>query len=317
MKMRKMIGVMLLLAVLASFGWRAAQAQDANQLFVPETGHWVMGEFLTKYRSVPDPVLLFGYPITDAYQDRLSGLVVQYFQKARFELHPDTASELRVQLSPLGEYIYDSSDPLVLPSNFPTCRQFAETGFQVCYAFLDFFDANGGVAQFGYPISNFELQDERIVQYFQRTRFEWHPERPSGQRVALGELGSEYFTVRGEDPSRLLPNLSDNVLQTILNLRVRAFTQTAVTGLKGSQTVFVVVRDQNLLPVSNAQVALNVKLPSGEESHYVAQAPTDANGIARISFPFEAKKHGMAVVKVMVLYESLSAETVTSYRIWW
>ncbi|NTW00543.1 MAG: sortase, partial [Oscillochloris sp.] len=53
----------------------------------------------------------------------------------------------------------------------------------------------GGLAVFGYPIS--EPFDEdvgsgtRQVQYFERNRFEEHPEEPAAYRVQLGRLGAE------------------------------------------------------------------------------------------------------------------------------
>ncbi len=45
--------------------WGTASAQSANVQFFPETGHNVKGDFLRFYKSVRDPKLLFGYPITE------------------------------------------------------------------------------------------------------------------------------------------------------------------------------------------------------------------------------------------------------------
>ena len=65
--------------------------------------------------------------------------------------------------------------------------------------FKQYWEANGGLAQFGYPISEeFEernAEDGRtyIVQYFERARFEHHPEHPPDQRVLLGLLGKQVF----------------------------------------------------------------------------------------------------------------------------
>jgi len=64
-----------------------AQTTGGSQYF-PETSHWVSGPFLDKYNSVEEPELLFGYPITEEFDDPISGYLVQYFQRARFELHP-------------------------------------------------------------------------------------------------------------------------------------------------------------------------------------------------------------------------------------
>src|SRR5207249_5298822 len=70
-------------------------------------------------------------------------------------------------------------------------RAFPETGQTVHGAFLDFFDANGGLETFGYPrTGEFEL-NRHVVQYFQRSRMEYWPENPPGDRVRLGLLGVE------------------------------------------------------------------------------------------------------------------------------
>ncbi len=61
----------------------SVQAENKSSVYVPETGHWIWGEFLTEYNSVDDPLLYFGYPITDDFIDSVTGQHVQYFQKAR------------------------------------------------------------------------------------------------------------------------------------------------------------------------------------------------------------------------------------------
>src|SRR5262245_52283031 len=42
--------------------------------------------------------------------------------------------------------------------------------------FLEFWREHGGQLIFGYPISEEIVEDGRIVQYFERARFEYHPE---------------------------------------------------------------------------------------------------------------------------------------------
>ena len=51
---------------------------------------------------------------------------------------------------------------------------FAETGHTLAYVFREFFDQNGGLVQFGYPISEVFAEDGRPVQYFERAWLEWH-----------------------------------------------------------------------------------------------------------------------------------------------
>jgi hypothetical protein len=82
--------------------WGSASAQSADVQYFPETGHHVKGDFLRFYKSVPDPKLIFGYPITEQMTSR-DDKTVQYFQRARFELHTDSPENQRVQLTSVGQ----------------------------------------------------------------------------------------------------------------------------------------------------------------------------------------------------------------------
>ncbi|MFN8485064.1 MAG: glycosyl hydrolase [Anaerolineae bacterium] len=62
----------------------------------------------------------------------------------------------------------------------------SETGYTVSGAWLDFYQANGGLSIFGYPRSSVmvdPLDDRQCVQYFQRAVLEWHPENPPPFRI--------------------------------------------------------------------------------------------------------------------------------------
>jgi hypothetical protein len=74
---------------------------------------------------------------------------------------------------------------------------FSVTGHTLGGVFLDYWQQQGGLQQFGYPITE-EFQESSsntgkayLVQYFERVRFEYHPENPASNRVVLGLLGSE------------------------------------------------------------------------------------------------------------------------------
>lgn len=318
MRIRKWWGplVCLLALLLGLAGWRTAGAQR-NERYFPETGHIVTGEFLAFYESVDDPLLLYGAPITDAFVDPIYGRLMQYFQKARFELYPDQPAELRVKLSPLGKYTHPIGLPRVLPASSVGCQTFTETdaSFQVCYAFLDFFNAHGGVSQFGYPISGMEIQDGRVVQTFQKARFEWRPELTSGKRVQLAELGRIYFDQQALDQKYL--RQKDNLPQTILQLGVRAYPERPVTSLQGKQNVFVIVQDQNRLPVGGAVVELTVRMPAGEGQDIHLQSTTDKNGIARFGFYFQTTRPELVPLEITASLDDMQTNTTSSFRTWW
>jgi hypothetical protein len=314
--LRRGLFICLLSLLVGISGLRPANAQS-NERFFPETGHTVSDDFLIYYERAANPLLVYGFPITEAFQDPIFGRSVQYFQKARFELYPNETPDLRVRSTPLGSLLYKPGQRRFLPENSPGCRtiQYGEATYQVCYAFLDFFLTNGGIDQFGYPISNLESQDGRIVQYFQKARFEWHAQLPSGQRVQLTELGCIYFALQAIDKNHL--RQKDNMPQTILRLNVRAFPERAITGLYGRQTVYVVVQDQNLLPVADAQVSLRIHLPTAKKPDFVAETRTDENGLARLSLPFQIDRPGTLVMDVTARLDDLQGETISSFQAWW
>ena len=188
---RVIIGILLLSAAALGVA-QSVNAQSSDSIYVSETGHWIWGDFLHLYNSSSDPLLLFGYPITDDFTDPLSDSRVQYFQKVRFDL-VDTNQGQKVQIAPLGLLMYRPGAPIAdIVQEGPTCRTYV-SGFAVCYAFLQFYDANNGAVFFGDPISSVEVIDGRYMQYFENVRMEWWPDRPSGQRVILTDLGRLYF----------------------------------------------------------------------------------------------------------------------------
>lgn len=311
------IGILLLTFVGFVAGQRVYAQTTGGSIYFPETGHFVRDEFLEKYNSVPNNRELFGLPITDAFDSEFIGIRVQYFQKVRFELHPEDPIDLRVQLSPLGSYLYEPGQTLPVPPNSPACQYFPEIDFSVCYSFLDFFRKNGGVGQFGYPISGFEVHEGWIVQYFQRARFEWHPERFPGDRVILTNLGNQYFEFQDEKPYRLRPNL-DNAIpqQPTTGLKTRAFVSKPIQSLRGNQTLYVIVQDQYLRPVENAFVVFDVTYPDGTTDSRQMET-TNALGVSFLSFPFSVETPGIAELQVTATYQTMQSRTKTSFQIWW
>jgi hypothetical protein len=68
---------------------------------------------------------------------------------------------------------------------------FPETGFCISGRFQQFWEQHGGLAVFGYPLGAPFEQDGRTVQYFERQRFELHPENQPPYDVLLGRLGDD------------------------------------------------------------------------------------------------------------------------------
>ncbi|HMQ35325.1 MAG TPA: PQQ-dependent sugar dehydrogenase, partial [Chloroflexaceae bacterium] len=129
-------------------------------------------------------------------------------------LHPENARPYDVLLGRLGAQLLADAGPAA-PAAPPAgpCRAFAETGQQACGPILAAWRANGlqldgrpgvseaeSLALFGLPLGPLEtrtLADGRSyqVQWFERARFELHPENEPPYDVLLGLLGRE---LRGE-----------------------------------------------------------------------------------------------------------------------
>jgi hypothetical protein len=304
---RFFLPILMLAFLLAS--WGPVQAQSTDVQFFPETGHSIRGLFLQFYKSAKDPQLVYGYPITEQMVSR-DGKTVQYFQRARFEL----TNIQSVQLTALGSLTHQAKSPLTI--NNPNACQMYPTGFPVCLTFLDFYKANGGPAQFGNPISPFELSDGLIVQYFEAARFEWRADRPADQRVVISDLGRIYFDQLKEDSARLSPiGPPNNTINPVLSLSVRAFVLKAVTFRSGQQTIYIIVQDQVGKPVTNAIGRALVRLPDGTNTEI--PFTTNDSGIAVVSFNFSSQKSGELVpIEVTVDYQGVTGATKTSFMIW-
>lgn len=283
-----------------------------HEPFFRETGHFVNGEFLDFYNRVPAFELVYGYPITEQFISR-DGKTVQYFQRARFELVTDSQGNSTIQLTPIGLALYQPAAPSE-SKIASACEIFA--GFQVCYDFLDFYKANGGVAQFGNPISSAEDQAGLYVQYFEKARFEW---RTNGvtPRVEISQLGRSYFDYLAEDRAHLnAVEPQDATINPVLSLDVRAFVSKSVTRANGEQTVSVVVQSQTSQSVSGAKVKLTIHLTDGTTQELTSM--TNAEGIANLSFSFANQTAGNLVpIEITVDYQGLPGKTKTSFRIWY
>ena len=310
MKTARRFGVLLVILtfLLAPLGRAGAQGSDDEQYF-PETGHTVRGEFLRFYRDAANPELVYGFPITEQFTSR-DGKAVQYFERARFELNGS------VQLTPLGQQSYERGGPKLDINNPAACKSF-QTGYPVCFAFLEFYQAHGGETQFGNPISPFEFHENLIVQYFENARFEWRADRPEGQRVVLTDLGRLYFNRLGEDQTQLRPiRTLDATISSVISIHARAFVKNAITQSSGQQTVYIIVQSQTNQPVANANGRATIHFTDHSTEEYFFT--TNAAGLGSVTFNFENQTAGKLVpVEIIATYQGLAAKTTTSFRIWY
>jgi hypothetical protein len=317
-KFARVCGVIFMVCMLlASNGMRVSAQEDTTSQYFPSTGHNISGAFWTYYQHIPNAAYVFGAPITEQFTDIQSGRIIQYFQRARFEYYPENPIEQRVKLSAVGQHVFQHSKVEGKLDIFTPigCRSYADTGFSLCYAFLEFFDANGGEDIFGKPVSPFVFYNGRIVQYFERARFDWFPENPDGEKVVLAEVGRIYFDIVPEDANRLQPVRAENTPGDVRALFPKAFTWKAVTGLDDTQAVYVVVQDQTFTPVVDATAIITITWPKGETQRMAKT--TNALGVVAVPFQVLDQPHGgMVLIDVEVQYMGLTKKTQTSFRVW-
>ena len=173
--------------------------------YFKETGHTLRDPFL-KYWTEHGGLAMFGYPKTDVFD--VAGRPVQYFERARFEYYPEfQGTPYEVQLGLLGNYVTRGrtfgreSAP---GKEDPDRTYFAETGHYLGGGFRSYWQRHGGLGMFGYPISGEFPEVSPIngktytVQYFERARFEYHPEfKGTEHEVLLGLLGNQVLYAPG------------------------------------------------------------------------------------------------------------------------
>jgi hypothetical protein len=225
MKRRGRLIVALLLALVAGRIPPIGTHAQADQRCFPETG-FCIAERIRTFWEHNGGLPVFGFPITPQQEEAVEGrpLQVQWFERNRLELHPENAPPYDVLLGRLGvdRLRQQGRDWARLSQRSPQagCRFFAETGHNVCDDFLTARHANGlefdgrrgtseaeNLALFGLPVS--EPQTELvegmpyIVQWFERARFEFHPENQPPYTVLLGRLGALPNVCGAPDPSPL------------------------------------------------------------------------------------------------------------------
>ncbi|GAC1650176.1 MAG: hypothetical protein NVS4B8_24220 [Herpetosiphon sp.] len=220
-----MIRRMLLpiLALLALFAQPALAASlDARRCFpgTPGITDCIAGRFL-EFWTTGGGLEVFGYPITDQHAEARGeasvSYVTQWFERNRFERHPEQVAPYDVLLGRLGAELLlkhgrdwrteeqVGTNPLRAP-----CRQFTVAPAitrEVCGAFLVYWLGHGlqdarldrygtSLALFGLPLTGVRQEtnpngDAVLTQWFERARFEWHPAQADPYKVQLGLLGTE------------------------------------------------------------------------------------------------------------------------------
>ncbi len=215
-----LIALVLMLSV--PVGQAAAAPSSPDDLlmprYFPETGFWVQGLF-RQYWETHGGLYIQGYPISGVFKQ--DGFYRQYFERSVFEYHPENAgTPYVVELVRVGADMTQSRtsekpfQPIAPFADSQDHVYYAPTQHSLNYGFKTFWNQNGGLQNFGYPLSEeFDEQNPappagdgatHTVQYFERARFEYHPEfKGTKYEVLLGLLGREYLAKKGAPASAL------------------------------------------------------------------------------------------------------------------
>lgn len=158
---------------------------------------------------------VFGFPIAPQQEEMIEGkpYQVQWFERNRLELHPENQPPYDVLLGRLGVDVLTKQgrdwQSFAKSDAQDGCMFFPDTGHNVCGDILLAWQASGleidgqpgfshaeNTALFGLPVSGQieeTLSDGNTyqVQYFERARFELHPENQPPYHVLFGLLGTE------------------------------------------------------------------------------------------------------------------------------
>jgi hypothetical protein len=211
--------IVLLLAAGASSAAAAPAAEEGSTtaVFFRETQNWIAPPFY-QFWSKNGGLPIFGYPLapTDLMTSPDDGntYATQIFERNRLEYHPENPEPYRVQLGRLGVEVLQKQGRnwQDFPKGTPKrgCDFFPETGHTLCEPFRSYWRRYGldlgfrgvtraeSIALFGLPISEPMMETNAdgatvLTQWFERARFEYHPNNPPQYRVLLGLLGKELY----------------------------------------------------------------------------------------------------------------------------
>jgi hypothetical protein len=185
----------------------AAAAQTAQRCF-PETGFCISGP-IRRYWERNGGLAVFGFPISAQRTETVEGSwtgPVQWFERDRLEDHWNDGQGVLAGRLGARALELQGINWQTLPGDdaaIAGCRFFRETQFNLCEPFLSYWQNNGGLARFGYPLTR-QRQEvlqgrEYTVQYFERRRMELHPENAgTPYEVLLGLLGHDVYAAEGD-----------------------------------------------------------------------------------------------------------------------
>jgi hypothetical protein len=290
----------------------------------------ITGRFASYWRD-GGGLAVFGLPLSPSKKEQVGdqSYHVQYFERARFELHPELQRPYDVLLGRIGvdRLAAHGRDWTTFPKADPgTPHYFPETGHAIAPQFWGFWSTHGiefdgnknaislpeAIALFGLPVSEAQMEyaedgNMYLTQWFERARFEYHPQNQPPYDVLLGRLGAELVAQQQAPtppPTPVgLPGIPSPTGDCVAN---------APPGAEGAQAWMTVPEPATLNQFDSicGRLIVNGAVVSGAEvnavAHYhnkdVSFGPvrTGADGVAEIGFKIGDQHLALRHLQVLV-----------------
>src|SRR5215207_8135493 len=142
------------------------------------------------YKSDQDSVVCVRPHIFVIIQTRVAGAGTMHFRPNRTQLHLFLILALALPLAAIYATHWPALRAAAPPSPHGKFAYMPATGHNIGLAIKRFYETHGSLAIFGLPLTELIEQDSMQLQYFERARFELHPELPAQHYVSLTLLGS-------------------------------------------------------------------------------------------------------------------------------
>jgi hypothetical protein len=321
----------------------AAPAQAASkEICFPQVPDCLTFRFMTFWRD-NGGLAVFGLPLSPRKNEKIGDqkYPVQYLERARFELHKENPVPYDVLLGRIGadRLAAQGRDWQTFPKADPSApHYFAETGHAIAPQFWGFWSSNGlefdgnkkaksqaeSLALFGFPISEAAMEPGSdgqmyLTQWFERAKFEYHPENKAPYDVLLGLLGADVLRDKPQDtsqpqPAQGLPGIPEPA---------GACADNAPPAVEGPQA-WVADPSPNTPSTDNtlcARLIVSGAVVAGAqvnaEAHYdklnvhYGPAPTGADGVAQMPFNIGKAKNKL-VVPIDVTFQAPDGQTYTA-----
>jgi hypothetical protein len=340
--MRRFILLLCLLPLFAAaLPTAPASAADSKRLCFAQVPDCIEFRFRT-FWSGNGGLPVFGLPLTPDRNEKVGDekYKVQYFERFRFEQHKENPAPYDVLLGRIGVdrlaaqgrhwQTFAKADP-------SAPHYFAETGHAIAAQFWGFWSRNGlefdgnkksksaaeSLALFGLPVSEAQMEQGSdgqmyLTQWFERARFEFHPENKAPYDVLLGRLGADTLASPPPQaaPDNAAPTLAIGCPENAPTLAEgpQAWVANSQPQAPGSTNTLCARLTLGGAPAAGAQVTAIAHFNYGDLK--IGPATTGADGQSQIDFNID-KARNRFVVTLDVAFKAADGQTyntTTNFR---